>query len=60
MLDIPILIFEYDETDNIFGLMPPCPDNEISENEQERLFEELCAFIDAGMFDPANEIIEPA
>jgi len=37
--------------------VPPCPDDEMPEAEKERLFEELCARIDAGEFDPEREIL---
>jgi len=34
---------------------PPDPDD-IPELEKERLFEELCAMIDSGAFDPEKEL----
>jgi hypothetical protein len=53
-MDIMFQILDYDEPE--IGYRPQCPDDEIPKCEKERLFEELCALIDAGAFDPANEI----
>ena len=39
--------------------LPPEPDEEIPADERERLFEELCRFIDAGKYDPKREYKNP-
>lgn len=41
------------------GVMPPCPEEDIPDWELERLNQEIFDLVDAGAFDPANEILEP-
>lgn len=53
MYDITFLIPDYEEADDI----PPCPDDEMPDREKERLNMEIYYAIDAGAFDPNNEII---
>jgi hypothetical protein len=56
MFDVTLIIPNYDEPmDRYF--VPTCPDDEMPEAEKDRLFEDLCARIDDGEFDPEREIL---
>lgn len=55
MFDVTFLIPDYPEPS--WDFMPNPPDDEMPDWEKERLFDELCAWIDAGAFDPEREII---
>lgn len=51
--DISCLIPDYpDDDENI----PPCPDEQIPEEEKERLFEEICTMLASGALDPDREL----
>jgi hypothetical protein len=56
MFDVTLLIPDYDEP-MAWYFVPTCPDDEMPEAEKDRLFEDLCARIDDGEFDPEREIL---
>ncbi len=57
MFDITFLIPDYPDWNDDSNYMPPCPDDEMPNREKERLNMEIYYAIDAGAFDPNNEII---
>jgi hypothetical protein len=57
MYDVTFLIPDYTDWQDEEDFTPPDPDSGMPETERDRLFEELCAMIDAGAFDPENEIL---
>lgn len=57
MFDVTFLIPDYADEEDGHDFIPPDPDSEMLESEKDRLFEELCAMIDSGAYDPDNEII---
>ena len=56
MFDVTFLIPDYTNWDE-HDFTSLDPDSEMPESEKERLFEELCAMIDSGAYDPDNEIL---
>lgn len=57
MFDVTFLIPDYPDWQEEMEVIPSDPDSEMPESEKDRLFEELCAMIDSGAFDPDNEIL---
>lgn len=57
MFDATFLIPDYPDWQETLDIETPDPDSIIPDREKERLFEELCTMIDAGAFDPDQEII---
>lgn len=55
MFDVTFLIPDYPYWQEI--IEPPDPDEIMPEDEKERLFEELCAWIDSGALDLEQEIL---
>ncbi|MEZ0396808.1 MAG: hypothetical protein ABWK53_10325 [Anaerolineales bacterium] len=57
MFDVTFLIPDYPDWIEMSRVAPSDPDEIMPADEKEHLFEELCAMIDAGAFDPEREIL---
>ncbi len=57
MYDVTFLIPDYSDWQDEEDFMPPCPEDEMTDQERERLDMELYQMVDRGAFDPDNEIV---